>query len=168
MGLIWKEAQDKVLWESKHFSGDGVEQTSWSKDDVWTGLRKRLGFGSWTWEEQWRWRNLDKPRFRSLSTCAHVGMYSFLWILPLLSPGFAWGASEMGSSVASVRETSLKQVWTLISLLLILESRIYKVLQRNGENLFMRLHQGASSKVISSSKLQDCWGSWKCSYILWV
>lgn len=72
------------------------------------------------------------------------------------------------SSVVSVRETGSKEVWTLISLLLILESRIYKVLQGNGENVFMKLHQGASSKVISFSKLQHCWGSCKCNYILWV
>jgi len=64
--------------------------------------------------------------------------------------------------VVSGREAGSKKAYTLISLLLILESRIYKVLQGNGENLLIRLHKGASSKVISSSQLQHCWGSCKC------
>lgn len=54
---------------------------------------------------------------------------------------------------------------TLISPFLILKSRIYMVLQEKDKNLFMSLHQGASSRGIGSSKLQCYWRSCKRSDI---
>lgn len=54
---------------------------------------------------------------------------------------------------------------TLISSFLILKSRIYMVLQEKDKNLLMSLCQGASSRVIGSSKLQRCWTNGKRSDI---
>ena len=54
---------------------------------------------------------------------------------------------------------------TVISPFLILKSRIYMVLQEKDKNLLRSLHQGTSSRVIGSSKLQRCWRSCKRSDI---